>query len=258
MSQLFEQNWKGRKAIITGGCGFIGSNLADRLVNLGVQVTLVDSLVPEYGGNLFNISQIKDRVALNISDVRDKFSLRHLISGQEILFNLAGQTSHMDSMSDPQTDLDINCAAQLSILEVCREVNPNIRLVFASTRQIYGKPDYLPVDEKHPVRPVDVNGINKWLGSGITSFTTMFMTLALVSCDSLTLTGRGCASRMRGRHSLGFGLRKSSRESHLKSGRGASYAISLMWMIVLMLCCLLLKVMQREGKFSIWVALKRL
>lgn len=164
MSQLFEQNWKGRKAIITGGCGFIGSNLADRLVNLGVQVTLVDSLVPEYGGNLFNISQIKDRVALNISDVRDKFSLRHLISGQEILFNLAGQTSHMDSMSDPQTDLDINCAAQLSILEVCREVNPNIRLVFASTRQIYGKPDYLPVDEKHPVRPVDVNGINKMAG----------------------------------------------------------------------------------------------
>jgi nucleoside-diphosphate-sugar epimerase len=164
MSQLFEQNWKGRKAIITGGCGFIGSNLANRLVSLGVQVTLVDSLVPEYGGNLFNISQIKDRVALNISDVRDKFSLRHLISEQEFLFNLAGQTSHMDSMSDPQTDLDINCAAQLSILEVCREVNPNIRVVFASTRQIYGKPDYLPVDEKHPVRPVDVNGINKMAG----------------------------------------------------------------------------------------------
>jgi nucleoside-diphosphate-sugar epimerase len=157
-------HWKDRKAIITGGCGFIGSNLANRLVGLGAQVTLVDSLVPEYGGNLFNISQIKDRVALNISDVRDKFSLRHLISGQEILFNLAGQTSHMDSMSDPQTDLDINCAAQLSILEVCREVNPNIRVVFASTRQLYGKPDYLPVDEKHPVRPVDVNGINKMAG----------------------------------------------------------------------------------------------
>jgi UDP-glucose 4-epimerase len=86
MSQLFEQNWKGRKAIITGGCGFIGSNLADRLVNLGVQVTLVDSLVPEYGGNLFNISEIKDREALNISDVRDKFRLETLISEQEILF----------------------------------------------------------------------------------------------------------------------------------------------------------------------------
>jgi UDP-glucose 4-epimerase len=156
--------WKGRKAIITGGGGFVGSNLAGSLVDLGAQVTLVDSLVPEYGGNLYNISEIKGRVALNISDVRDKFSLRHLIADQEVLFNLAGQTSHMDSMSDPQTDLDINCAAQLSILEVCREVNPMIRIVFASTRQIYGKPDYLPVDEKHPVRPVDVNGINKMAG----------------------------------------------------------------------------------------------
>lgn len=159
-----EHLWKGRKAIITGGLGFIGSNLARRLVDYGAQVTLVDSLVPEYGGNLFNIADIKDKVAVNISDVRDKFSLRHLVKDQDYLFNLAGQTSHMDSMSDPQTDLEINCAAQLSILEVCREVSPKIRIVFASTRQIYGKPDYLPVDEKHPVRPVDVNGINKMAG----------------------------------------------------------------------------------------------
>ena len=159
-----EQLWNSRKAIITGGLGFIGSNLARRLVDYGAQVTLVDSLVPEYGGNLFNISDIKDKVAVNISDVRDKFSFRHLVKDQDYLFNLAGQTSHMDSMSDPQTDLDINCAAQLSILEVCREVSPQIRIVFASTRQIYGKPDYLPVDEKHPVRPVDVNGINKMAG----------------------------------------------------------------------------------------------
>ena len=159
-----EQLWKSRKAIITGGLGFIGSNLARRLVDYGAQVTLVDSLVPEYGGNLFNIFDINDKVALNISDVRDKFSLRHLVKDQDYLFNLAGQTSHMDSMSDPQTDLEINCAAQLSILEVCREVSPKIRIVFAGTRQIYGKPDYLPVDERHPVRPVDVNGINKMAG----------------------------------------------------------------------------------------------
>jgi UDP-glucose 4-epimerase len=86
------------------------------------------------------------------------------VRGQDFLFNLAGQTSHMDSMSDPQTDLDINCRAQLAILEACRAQNPAIRIVFASTRQIYGKPDYLPVDEKHPLRPVDVNGINKLAG----------------------------------------------------------------------------------------------
>jgi len=156
--------WKDRKIIITGGLGFIGSTLAGRLARDGSKITLVDSLVPEYGGNLFNVLHLEGHVQVNISDVRDEFSLRHLISDQDVLFNLAGQTSHMDSMSDPSTDLDINCRAQLSILEVCREVNPAIRIVFASTRQIYGKPDYLPVDEKHPLRPVDVNGINKMAG----------------------------------------------------------------------------------------------
>ena len=159
-----EHLWKDRKVIITGGLGFIGSNLARRLVDYGAQVTLVDSFVPEYGGNLYNIADIKDKVAVNISDVRDQFSFRHLVKDQDCLFNLAGQTSHLDSMVDPHTDLDINCKAQLSILEACRLENPGIKVVFASTRQIYGKPDYLPVDENHPIRPVDVNGINKVAG----------------------------------------------------------------------------------------------
>ena len=153
-----------KSILITGGLGFIGSNLAYRLVDLGARVTLVDSLIPEYGGNLFNIEGISDRVKVNISDVRDKHSLKYLIKGYDYLFNLAGQTSHMDSMADPQTDLEINCQAQLSILEACRQYNPGIKVVFASTRQIYGKPDYLPVDERHPIRPVDVNGINKMAG----------------------------------------------------------------------------------------------
>lgn len=153
-----------RHVLITGGLGFIGSNLAHRLLDLGAEVTLVDSLIPEYGGNPFNIREIKDRVRINISDVRDPFALRHLVRDQEVLFNLAGQTSHLDSMKDPATDLEINCKAQLSILETCRVVNPAIRIIFASTRQIYGKPEYLPVDEGHPIRPVDVNGINKTAG----------------------------------------------------------------------------------------------
>jgi UDP-glucose 4-epimerase len=152
------------KVLITGGLGFIGSNLARYLVDLGAHVTLVDSLIPEYGGNLFNISGIEDRVKVNISDVRDEHSMRYLVQGQDYLFNLAGQTSHMDSMQDPYTDLDINCRSQLAILEVCRKYNSDIQIVFASTRQIYGKPDYLPVDEKHLLRPVDVNGINKMAG----------------------------------------------------------------------------------------------
>jgi len=158
------QAFQGRRILITGGLGFIGSTLAHRLVGLGSRVTLVDSLIPEYGGNLFNIVGIEDHVVVNISDVRDQHSMRYLVQGQDILFNLAGQTSHMDSMQDPYTDLEINSRAQLSILEACRRYNPTIKVIFGSTRQIYGKPDYLPVDEKHLLRPVDVNGINKMAG----------------------------------------------------------------------------------------------
>jgi UDP-glucose 4-epimerase len=153
-----------KRVIITGGLGFIGSNLARRLVTLGAHVTLVDSLIPEYGGNLFNIAGIEDQVCVNISDVRDANSMKDFVNGQDYLFNLAGQSSHMDSMQDPYTDLEINCRAQLAILEACRQYNPEIKIVFAGTRQVYGKPDYLPVDEKHPLRPVDVNGINKLAG----------------------------------------------------------------------------------------------
>jgi UDP-glucose 4-epimerase len=159
-----EAAFRGKNILITGGLGFIGSNLARRLVELGARVTIVDSLIPEYGGNLFNIAGLEDRVGVNISDVRDEHSFRHLVQGQDYLFNLAGQTSHLDSMQDPSTDLEINCRAQLSILETCRKHNPGIKIVFASTRQIYGKPDYLPVDEKHLLRPADVNGINKMAG----------------------------------------------------------------------------------------------
>jgi UDP-glucose 4-epimerase len=159
-----EADFGGRRALISGGLGFIGSNLARRLVDLGAQVTLVDSLIPTYGGNLFNIAGIEERVRVNISDVRDVHSMRYLAQGMDFLFNLAGQTSHMDSMEDPYTDLETNARAQLSILESCRHYNPKIKIVFASTRQIYGKPDYLPVDEKHLLRPVDVNGINKMAG----------------------------------------------------------------------------------------------
>src|SRR5215203_2098571 len=154
----------GEKVLITGGLGFIGSALARRLVDLGCNITVVDSLIPEYGGNLFNIAGIEEKLHVNISDVRDEHSMRYLVQGQQYLFNLAGQTSHLDSMQDPFTDLEINCRAQLSILEACRKYNPAIKVVFASTRQIYGAPQYLPVDERHLLQPVDVNGINKMAG----------------------------------------------------------------------------------------------
>jgi UDP-glucose 4-epimerase len=161
---MHKKTFRGKNVLITGGLGFIGSNLARRLLDVGAEVTLVDSLIPEYGGNLFNIEGIEDRLRVNISDVRDEHSMRYLVQGQDYIFNLAGQTSHLDSMQDPFTDLEINSRAQLSILEMCRKYNPTVKIVFASTRQIYGKPDYLPVDEKHPISPVDVNGINKLAG----------------------------------------------------------------------------------------------
>lgn len=157
-------NLQNKNILITGGAGFIGSALARRLVAMKAKVTLVDSLIPEYGGNLRNLRDIEHDVQLNISDVRDAHSMKYLVRNVDIVFNLAGQTSHMDSMSDPFTDMEINARAQLSILEALRNHNPTAKVVFASTRQIYGKPDYLPVDEKHPKRPVDVNGINKIAG----------------------------------------------------------------------------------------------
>lgn len=156
--------FRSRRILLTGGLGFIGSNLAERLVGLGAKVTLVDSLIPKYGGNLWNVESIKEKVRINISDVRDEHSMKYLVQGQDFLINLAGQTSHIDSMTDPHPDLEINARAQLFILEACRKHNPEVKVVFASTRQLYGKPQYLPVDERHPLCPIDVNGINKMAG----------------------------------------------------------------------------------------------
>ena len=156
--------FKNRNVLITGGCGFIGSNLARKLIDYSANVKVVDSLIPDYGGNLYNLVGYEDRIKLNISDVRDQYSMEYLVKDQDYLFNLAGQISHIDSMNNPFLDQEINVRSQLSILEACRTQNTKVRIVFASTRQIYGKPTYLPVDEKHPLQPVDVNGINKIAG----------------------------------------------------------------------------------------------
>jgi nucleoside-diphosphate-sugar epimerase len=160
MSEAF----RGKRVLITGGVGFIGSNLAARLVDLGADVLLVDSMLPAYGATLDNIAGFRDRVRVNFSDVRDRHSLSYLVRDRELIFSLAGQVSHSESMRDPMTDLEINCRSQLSLLECCREGNPGAKIVFASTRQIYGRPEYLPVDENHPLVPVDVNGINNLAG----------------------------------------------------------------------------------------------
>ncbi|MBX3010903.1 MAG: NAD-dependent epimerase/dehydratase family protein [Caldilineaceae bacterium] len=156
--------YRNRHALITGGLGFIGSNLARRLVDLGARVTLVDSLIPDYGGNHFNLAGYEEQLRVNIADVRDPYAMQALVQGQDLLFNLAGQVSHIDSMTDPLADLEINARAQLSILEACRHENPQIKVIYAGTRQQYGKPHYLPLDEQHLQHPTDVNGVNKLAG----------------------------------------------------------------------------------------------
>ena len=163
-ASLLENTYNGKKVLITGGLGFIGSNLAISLCSIGAEVIIVDSLIEDYGGNLFNIEPVKDKVKVNIADVRDESSMNYLVKKMDYIFNLAGQVSHIDSMRDPYTDLDINCRSQLSLLESCKKYNKDVIIVYAGTRQQYGKPDYLPVDEKHPVHPTDVNGINMMAG----------------------------------------------------------------------------------------------
>ena len=164
MSDDFREFYRGRRVLITGGLGFIGSNLARRLVDLGADVLVVDSLLPNCGGNLFNLEGVADRLRINIADVRQGTTMNYLVRGRDVIFNLAGQVSHIDSMEDPETDLDINCRSQLTILEACRQHNPSTKVVFASTRQVYGRPDRLPVSESQLVRPTDINGINKAAG----------------------------------------------------------------------------------------------
>ena len=156
--------FRGRRVVISGGLGFIGSNLAIELVAAGADVLLLDALVPEHGGNRFNVRPVERRLEVEVVDLRDVARLRPLLRGCDVLFNLAGQTSHLDSMRDPFTDLEHNCRAPLAALEACRHESPGARIVFAGTRQIYGRPRYLPVDERHPIDPVDVNGVNKIAG----------------------------------------------------------------------------------------------
>lgn len=218
----FEEHFGGRKVLILGGLGFIGSNLAIRCAQLGADVTLVDSMLPQYGGNLANIEPVRDQVRINYSDIRDKFSLDYLVRDADVIYSVAGQTSHIESMTDPLTDLDINCRSQLSILESCRAHNPNVTIVYASTRQLYGRPKYLPVDENHPIEPADVNGINKLAAE---MYYTLYSQVHGMRCVSLRLTNTyGPRQQLRGNKQgfVGIFLRLAIRGEKIKIfGTGA-------------------------------------
>ncbi|HMZ08134.1 MAG TPA: SDR family NAD(P)-dependent oxidoreductase [Anaerolineales bacterium] len=158
-NQYFRQN-----VLITGGLGFIGSNLARHLLELGSKVTIVDNHDPDSGANRFNMEDIKDEVQVVEADINDASEMKQLVEGQNYLFNLAGQASHVGSMKEPFKDLQVNTVGQLRLLEVCRIYNPAIRIVYAGTRQVYGRPSYLPVDERHLLTPLDNNGVSKRAG----------------------------------------------------------------------------------------------
>lgn len=205
---LVLEAFAGARVVITGGMGFIGSSLARRLVALGAKVLLIDSVIPEYGGNPTSISDIRDQVVVDNSDIRGGYALPRLLDGQDFLFNLAAQTGHLDSMTAPEDDLAINCTAQLQLLEACRAVNPGIIIVHAGTRQIYGRPRYLPVDERHPLRPVDVNGVNKMAGE---AYHLLYRDVYGIKSRSLRLTnvyGPGMRIKDARQNFLGIWLRR--------------------------------------------------
>lgn len=153
-------SWRGRRVLITGGLGFLGSNLAIQLVERGAQVLLLDSMLPLYGGNLFNIAPIRDRVQVNFSDIRDRHSMNYIVQERDIIFHLAGQVSHVDSVLDPFTDVEININGTLSVLEACRQFNPRAKIVFTGTRGQYGPSTRLPVDEDAPTNAQGIYAIN--------------------------------------------------------------------------------------------------
>lgn len=155
------EEFKDTGVLITGGVGFIGSNLAHKLIELGANVTIVDTMIPEMGGNLYNIYEIKDKVKLNFADIRDENAMNQLVKNKNYIFNLAAQLSHTESMKDPFSDLDINCRGHLVLLEACRKFNDQAKIIYTGTRAQYGKILYTPVDEKHPINPTDANGITK-------------------------------------------------------------------------------------------------
>src|SRR4051794_27825750 len=153
-------SFEGRRCLVTGGLGFIGSNLARALAEGGAKVHVVDSLEARHGGDARNVEGVD--VEVTVGDISEPASVRDGLQGAEYIFNLAGQVSHVDSMEAPLRDLDLNARSQLGFLELVRKTNPEAPIVFASTRQVSGRPRQVPVDESHPIEPVDVNGVSKY------------------------------------------------------------------------------------------------
>jgi UDP-glucose 4-epimerase len=156
---LHEKAFQKKRVLVTGGLGFIGSNLSIRLMELGARVTIVDNMMPRLGGNLFNVKEIMDHIQINFSDVRDEHSMDYLVKDQDFIFHLAGQVNHVDSIRNPIQDLDINCRGTLVLLESCRKYNREVKIIFSGTRGEYGASVKLPVGEDHPTNPKGIYAV---------------------------------------------------------------------------------------------------
>ncbi|MGD9646062.1 MAG: NAD-dependent epimerase/dehydratase family protein [Pirellulales bacterium] len=155
-SSALRDSFRGRRAMITGGMGFLGSNLAIALVELGADVTIVDAMIPGYGGNLFNIAPVRDQVTVNFADIRDAHVMNYLVLGQDYVFHLAGQVDHILSLTDPFPDIDINVKGTAVVMEACRHHNPAAKVIYSGTRGQYGRPASLPVSETAPTQPLGI------------------------------------------------------------------------------------------------------
>lgn len=158
---------KNKKILITGGMGFVGSNLSIRLASLGAEVLIVDNMLPRQGGNLFNIEPVKDKVKINISDIRNPTSMNHLVKGMDYIYHIAGQVNHVDSVKDPLNDLSINVEGTLVLMEALRKNNPNARVIFTGTRGEYGSSLTLPVAENHAINPIGIYAITNFAAERI-------------------------------------------------------------------------------------------
>lgn len=154
-----KNNYSKKEVLITGGLGFIGSNLAIELVKEGARVTILDNLQKGLGANYFNIVPIKNKVKVTVADIRSQSAMNSAVRGKDYIFHLAGQVSHIDSIKYPLKDLSINAEGTLVTLEACRKYNPETKLIFTGTRGQYGSSVRLPVSENHPMNPKGVYAI---------------------------------------------------------------------------------------------------
>lgn len=177
--------YKDKRVLVTGGLGFIGSNLVRRLVSLGSSVTVIDACFPDQGANLFNLKDVLDEVILVLTDIGSADEISNYIVDQEVIFNLAACVSHVGSLHNPLQDLERNCVSQLHFLNALRELSPQTRIIYTGSRSQYGIPVYLPMDEEHPLKPVDINGVHK---TTVEEYHRLFHELYKLRYTSLRLT----------------------------------------------------------------------